>query len=114
MLLSGMMVSNFKVLVMFYEKMGGGSSYSAIRLLCDKVYNRRITGRFRLQVKVLVPNTTAGMIIGKGGNYIRQIKEHTGAYVQISQKSKDLNLPERCITIAGERMLVKWSLRPPI
>ncbi|XP_052275285.1 RNA-binding protein Pasilla-like isoform X15 [Dreissena polymorpha] len=54
------------------------------------------------QVKILVPNSTAGMIIGKGGNYIKQIKEESGAYVQISQKSKETNLPERCITVAGD------------
>lgn len=54
-----------------------------------------------LQVKILVPNSTAGMVIGKGGNYIKQIKEESGAYIQISQKSKETNLPERCITVAG-------------
>ncbi|XP_045187177.1 RNA-binding protein Pasilla-like isoform X3 [Mercenaria mercenaria] len=55
-----------------------------------------------INVKILVPNSTAGMIIGKGGNYIKQIKEESGAYVQISQKSKETNLPERCITVAGD------------
>ena len=54
------------------------------------------------QVKVLVPNSTAGMIIGKSGNFIKQIKEESGAYVQLSQKSKETNLPERCVTIAGK------------
>ncbi|XP_033733910.1 RNA-binding protein Nova-1-like isoform X4 [Pecten maximus] len=58
--------------------------------------------RHRQQVKVLVPNSTAGMIIGKGGNYIKQIKEESGAYIQISQKSKETNLPERCVTVAGD------------
>ena len=53
-------------------------------------------------MKLLVPNSTAGMIIGKSGNFIRQIKEESGAYVQISQKSKEMSLPERCVTIAGE------------
>lgn len=54
-------------------------------------------------VKILVPNSTAGMIIGKGGGYIKQIKEESGAYVQISQKcTQDLSLPERCVTIIGE------------
>lgn len=57
------------------------------------------------QVKILVPNSTAGMIIGKGGNFIKQIKEESGAYVQISQKSKETNLPERCITVAGNDTL---------
>lgn len=54
------------------------------------------------QVKILVPNSTAGMIIGKGGSYIKQIKEESGAYVQISQKAKDQSLSERCITVIGE------------
>ncbi|XP_041352923.1 RNA-binding protein Nova-1-like isoform X2 [Gigantopelta aegis] len=54
------------------------------------------------QVKILVPNSTAGMIIGKAGNFIKQIKEESGAYVQISQKSKETNLPERCVTVAGD------------
>ena len=53
-------------------------------------------------IKILVPNSTAGMIIGKGGSYIKQIKEDSGAYVQISQKCADLSLPERCVTIVGE------------
>lgn len=56
---------------------------------------------FILKVKILVPNSTAGMIIGKAGNYVKQIKEESGSYIQLSQKSKETNLPERCITIAG-------------
>lgn len=55
-----------------------------------------------MQVKILVPNSTAGMIIGKGGNYIKQIKEESGSYVQISQKAKDQTLQERCITVIGK------------
>ncbi|XP_077285704.1 RNA-binding protein Nova-1-like protein passilla isoform X3 [Arctopsyche grandis] len=55
------------------------------------------------QVKILVPNSTAGMIIGKAGNYIKQIKEASGSYVQISQKAKDISLQERCITVIGDR-----------
>lgn len=56
-------------------------------------------------IKIIVPNSTAGMIIGKGGNYIKQIKEESGAYVQISQKCTNdsmSSLPERCVTIVGE------------
>uniref|UniRef100_A0A6G1S6Z9 RNA-binding protein Nova-1 n=1 Tax=Aceria tosichella TaxID=561515 RepID=A0A6G1S6Z9_9ACAR len=53
-------------------------------------------------MKILVPNSTAGMIIGKGGSYIKQIKEESGAYVQISQKCTDFSLPERCVTVVGE------------
>jgi len=54
-----------------------------------------------VQIKVVVPNVTVSMIIGKGGCYIKQIKDDTGAYVQISQKSPDTVLIERVITIGG-------------
>ena len=60
-----------------------------------------------LQVKVVVPNVTIGMIIGKAGCYIKQIKDDTGAYVQISQKSPDAVLVERVVTIAG---FLKFSM----
>src|SRR6218665_2849891 len=42
------------------------------------------------------------MIIGKQGQYIEKIKRETGAYVQISQKSTEHTLIERCITVIGE------------
>lgn len=54
------------------------------------------------QVKILVPNSTAGMIIGKGGNFIKQIKSESGASVQISQNQKGTYIPERCVTVAGD------------
>ena len=41
------------------------------------------------------------MIIGKGGAYVREMKERSGAFVQLSQKA-DVKLPERVITIIGE------------
>ncbi|XP_050421108.1 RNA-binding protein Pasilla [Adelges cooleyi] len=54
------------------------------------------------QVKILIPNSTAGMIIGKAGTYIKQLKEDSGCFVQISQKAKDTTLQERCITVSGD------------
>lgn len=69
--------------------------------ICFEVNNKVCVFCYQ-QVKILVPNSTAGMIIGKSGNYIKQIKEESGAYIQISQKSKEINLPERCVTIAGK------------
>ena len=53
------------------------------------------------QIKLIVPNSTAGMIIGKGGAYVKEIKERSGSFVQLSQKA-DVKLPERVITIIGE------------
>ncbi|XP_072171068.1 RNA-binding protein Nova-1-like [Diadema setosum] len=54
------------------------------------------------QVKVVVPNSTAGLIIGKGGTMIKSIMEQSGSRVQISQKSDGITLSERVITISGE------------
>ncbi|CAH8596670.1 unnamed protein product [Schistosoma turkestanicum] len=79
--------------------------------------NPNTTGEGRLnverhkQVKILVPNSTAGMVIGKGGSYIQEIKEKTGAYVQISQKSREFNLLERCIVVAGELDQTRAAVR---
>jgi len=39
-----------------------------------------------------VPNTTAGLIIGKAGATIKHIMESTGAKVQLSQKPEQINL----------------------
>lgn len=51
-----------------------------------------------MTLKMLIPNATAGMVIGKGGEHIRSIKETTGAFVQLSRKNE---LPERCIIVSG-------------
>ncbi|KAF8561517.1 hypothetical protein P879_03007 [Paragonimus westermani] len=66
------------------------------------VSGNRLPWERHQQVKILVPNCTAGLVIGKLGSYVKEIKDRTGAFIQISQKSKEINLPERCITIAGE------------
>ena len=51
---------------------------------------------------MIVPNSTAGMIIGKGGSTIQLIKEQSGAFIQLSQKPTDTTLPERVVTVIGE------------
>lgn len=55
------------------------------------------------QLKILVPNSTASKVIGKAGTYIKQIKEESGCFIQLSQKPTDLSLQERCITIIGKK-----------
>ena len=42
------------------------------------------------------------LIIGKGGSFIKQLKDESGAFIQISQKSKETTLPERVVTIIGD------------
>jgi RNA-binding protein Nova len=53
-------------------------------------------------MKLVVPNVTVGLIIGRGGQVIKNIKEMSNAYVQVSQKSPDCRLVERIITIGGD------------
>uniref|UniRef100_A0A8C4TJR4 NOVA alternative splicing regulator 2 n=1 Tax=Erpetoichthys calabaricus TaxID=27687 RepID=A0A8C4TJR4_ERPCA len=57
---------------------------------------------FFLQAKLIVPNSTAGLIIGKGGATVKAIMEQSGAWVQLSQKPEGINLQERVVTISGE------------
>ncbi|XP_074990602.1 RNA-binding protein Nova-2 [Calonectris borealis] len=54
------------------------------------------------QAKLIVPNSTAGLIIGKGGATVKAIMEQSGAWVQLSQKPEGLNLQERVVTVSGE------------
>lgn len=58
------------------------------------------------QVKIIVPNTTAGLIIGKKGATIKTIMEQSKAKVQMTQKPESPNMQqllERVITICGDR-----------
>merc|ERR1712168_1205784 len=52
-------------------------------------------------MKIVVPNSTAGMIIGKGGTAIKSISEQTGARIQISQKDADSVAGERVVCVSG-------------
>lgn len=51
---------------------------------------------------MIIPSSAAGMIIGKAGEYIKSIKDQTGAFVQISAKDQvDHRLLERVVTVVG-------------
>lgn len=65
-------------------------------------FDNKVTADRDKQMKVIVPNSTAGMIIGKGGSYIKHLKESSGSFIQLSQKAKDTTLPERVVTVIGE------------
>ena len=47
----------------------------------------------------------AGCLIGKGGSHIKQIKDDTGAFVQITPRQNDLN--ERILIIEGKQQRTK-------
>ena len=65
-------------------------------------FDNKVSAEREKQVKAIIPNSTAGMIIGKGGAFIKQLKDESGAFIQLSQKSKDTALQERVVTVIGE------------
>ena len=65
-------------------------------------FDNKVSAEREKQVKAIIPNSTAGMIIGKGGAFIKQLKDESGAFIQLSQKSKDTTLQERVLTVIGE------------
>ena len=52
-------------------------------------------------VKMVVASSTIGMIIGKGGETVEQMKQRSGANILISKKGEE-KTPERMITLVGE------------
>ena len=77
-------------------------------------FDSKVTAERDKQIKVIVPNSTAGMIIGKGGSYIKHLKETSGSFIQLSQKAKDNTLPERVVTIIGGLVCIGigWLTNP--
>ena len=59
------------------------------------------------QMKIVVPNSTAGLIIGKSGSTIKCIGDQTGARIQVSQKNAEAVPGERVIGITGTQEQVQ-------
>ena len=53
------------------------------------------------QMKIVVPNSTAGLVIGRSGTTIKCIGDQTGARIQVSQKNAETVPGERVIGITG-------------
>ncbi|CAJ0582066.1 unnamed protein product, partial [Mesorhabditis spiculigera] len=57
------------------------------------------------EVKLLMPNTSAGMVIGKAGASIKEIREGSGCQIQVFPKAGSVeakNSLERVVTVAHE------------
>lgn len=75
------------------------------RCIQDRVGFKK-TKSSKIQMKLVVPNTSAGMVIGKSGARIKEIREQTGANIQVYPKagSQEAKVSqERIITIAAEQ-----------
>ncbi|CAD5223896.1 unnamed protein product [Bursaphelenchus okinawaensis] len=58
------------------------------------------------EMKIVVPNTSAGMVIGKSGASIKEIRESTGANIQVYPKAGSEEAKqsmERVITVGAEQ-----------
>ncbi|VDK58057.1 unnamed protein product, partial [Anisakis simplex] len=99
-LVKGKIVSVLKVLDVMMEK---------IREKVDPntpadVFDHKGVDRTK-EMKLLVPNTSAGMVIGKSGARIKEIRDQTGANIQVYPKagSQEAKVSlERVITVAAE------------
>ena len=63
--------------------------WSEIRSLCS----------FRLTVRLVVPNNSAGHIIGKGGETIQQLQASTMCNLKVGER--DPNVAERIVSVRG-------------
>merc|ERR1719430_1997454 len=85
---------------------GSKDSISDVVKLLVKLMKQRLEelgepGDVERQLRLVVPNSTIGMIIGKGGETVEQMKQRSGADILISKKD-EVKIPERVITLVGE------------
>lgn len=93
-------------------KVDGLSVNDVVKFIVNKIHDFPIPKELLLQnsdrpkqVKIIVPNSTAGLIIGKKGATIKHIMETSKAKVQMTQKPESLHMQpllERVITIVGD------------
>uniref|UniRef100_T1HTB0 K Homology domain-containing protein n=1 Tax=Rhodnius prolixus TaxID=13249 RepID=T1HTB0_RHOPR len=57
----------------------------------------------RQEIKIIIDNTEAGRIIGKGGSNLRTIMHYSGSKVRVSAKRNTVCFKNRCITIKGNQ-----------
>ena len=85
---------------------GSKDSISDVVKLLMKLMKQRLDelgepGDVDRQLRIVVPNSTIGMVIGKGGETVEQMKQRSGANILISKKD-EVKIPERVITLVGE------------
>uniref|UniRef100_A0A161MG94 Rna-binding protein nova-2 isoform x1 n=1 Tax=Triatoma infestans TaxID=30076 RepID=A0A161MG94_TRIIF len=76
---------------------------SALEIVSNTIREDSKVGLRRHQeVKIIVPNTIVGRVIGKGGSNFRQISEACGVSVKASPQESGGLTQERCITVTGD------------
>ena len=72
-----------------------------VKLMKQRLEELGEPGDVERQLRLVVPNSTIGMVIGKGGETVEQMKQRSGANILISKKD-EVKIPERVITLVGE------------
>ena len=60
-------------------------------------------GQVEIECKFTIPASKAGLIIGKGGSNIEEIKNDTGAQCIINSKDDSVFTQERVLTVSGKK-----------
>ena len=72
-----------------------------VKLMKQRLEELGEPGDVERLLRLVVPNSTIGMVIGKGGETVEQMKQRSGANILISKKD-EVKIPERVITLVGE------------
>lgn len=73
-----------------------------VRLHADELERSADGVVTRMAVKLLIPETAAGLVIGKGGENVRSITEQSGALIKLSHKGDvAAGVNERIVVIVG-------------
>ncbi|CAL9149076.1 protein BTR1-like [Musa acuminata AAA Group] len=76
----------------------------AMELILEKLLNEveeSNDAEGRLNVRLIIPNSSCGAIIGKGGSTIKSFTEDSGAGIKISPQDNSAGLNDRLVTLTG-------------
>jgi len=88
------------------------SVMKALSFVLDKIYeNDKNSQGNEHKVRFVIPNSTAGMIIGKEGSDIKKLKDLSGcSFLAISNKDKSSVQHERFLSIVGHEHEIEYVL----
>ena len=83
----------------------------ARRLIMEKITeDRDVRGRTYETIQIMIPNNKIGLIIGRGGETVKDLQERSGAKMFINQDAKvDSNAGEKPLTISGDSEAIRMA-----
>ncbi|XP_017461030.1 PREDICTED: poly(rC)-binding protein 3-like, partial [Rhagoletis zephyria] len=109
----GMMQSHSTLSLTSIGTNGGGGSSSngknSSGLGNSAAVNSMMAGQAPVTLKLIVPASQCGSLIGKGGAKIKEIRESTGASIQVASEMLP-NSTERAVTLSGTAEAITKSI----